>query len=90
MRREDLVRICQAVPFRPFRIVTSTGDRYDIRHPELLASSLGAVYITIPIVDTDGLIDDEVVTVIVSLIHIVKIEFLPSRQSKLPTKQSDV
>ena len=35
-------------PFEPFRIVTTTGDAYDIRFPEMLLVGMGAIIIGIP------------------------------------------
>ena len=32
-------------PFEPFRIVTSSGDRYDVRHPELVLRVKNGVYV---------------------------------------------
>ena len=32
-------------PFEPFRIVTSSGDRYEVRHPELVLRVRNGVYI---------------------------------------------
>ena len=32
-------------PFEPFRIVTSSGDRYEVRHPELLIRVKNGVYV---------------------------------------------
>ncbi|MGA2441483.1 MAG: hypothetical protein ABSH08_11025 [Tepidisphaeraceae bacterium] len=32
-------------PFEPFRIVTSSGDRYEVRHPELLLRVKNGLYV---------------------------------------------
>ena len=32
-------------PSRPFRIVTSSGDRYDVRHPELVLPVRNGLYV---------------------------------------------
>jgi hypothetical protein len=53
MRREDLIKLCQAVPFRPFRIFISNGEQHEIRHPKLVASTLGAVHISFPEQDNE-------------------------------------
>lgn len=81
MRREDLIRLCQAVPFRPFRIYLSNGERFDIRHPELIATTLGVAHISFPEQDNGQKGSEEIVSIIVSLVHIVKIERLPYQQS---------
>jgi hypothetical protein len=36
MTREELLDQARRQPFRPFRIVLTTGEQYDIRHPELI------------------------------------------------------
>ena len=35
-RPEDIQVLVRQRPFRPFRIVTSSGETFDVRHPELL------------------------------------------------------
>lgn len=32
-------------PFEPFKIVTSSGDRYEVRHPEMLLRVRNGIYI---------------------------------------------
>ena len=32
-------------PFEPFRIVTSSGDRYEVRHPEMVLRVRNGLYI---------------------------------------------
>lgn len=32
-------------PFEPFRVVTSSGDRYDVRHPEMMLRVKNGLYI---------------------------------------------
>ncbi len=36
MRAEELTQMLRRQPFTPFRIHLTTGQRYDIRHPELV------------------------------------------------------
>jgi hypothetical protein len=35
-RPEDIQALVRQRPFRPLRIVTSSGETFDVRHPELL------------------------------------------------------
>ena len=88
MRREDLLKLCQAVPFRPFRVYLSNGERFDIRHPELIASTLGVAHISFPEQNNEQKESEEIVSIIVSLIHIVKIERLPYQQPFPNTPQN--
>jgi hypothetical protein len=58
-------------PFEPFRIVSSDGVTYDIRHPDLVLVTLGSAVIGFPDPSVPG------VTArydIVSLRHIVRLE----------------
>jgi hypothetical protein len=36
MRPEDVLAWVRAAPFRPFRIRLNSGQKYEIRHPEML------------------------------------------------------
>jgi hypothetical protein len=73
MRIEDIRGLMRATPFQPFRVYLTNGETYDIHHPDMLLATLGAVHIAAP---TPGTNDYGSVR-IVSLVHIVKIEYLP-------------
>src|SRR5687768_10982415 len=75
MRLEDIRSLTRAVPFRPFRVFLSTGETFDIRHPDMIMASLGAAHIATP--PPGGTADQADRATIVSLIHIQKIEYLP-------------
>lgn len=75
MRREDILSFTRAQPFRPFRVYLTTGETYDIRHPDMIAPTLGMAFIGVPAPGSSG--DAADVAVHVSLVHIVKIEYLP-------------
>jgi hypothetical protein len=34
MRRVNLIKLMQRRPFKPFRLTTTSKDRYEVRHPE--------------------------------------------------------
>ena len=72
MRREDIRDLTRAIPFIPFRIFLTNGEQFDVRHPEMIASTLGAALI--PVDDGQG---DE----LISLVHIVKIKKLETVKS---------
>lgn len=75
MRLEDVRAVMRATPFRPFRIYLSNGETYDIHHPDMLLATLGAVHINAP---TPGGPANEYGAVrIVSLVYLMKIEYLP-------------
>ncbi len=56
MTIQEIQRLRDEKPFRPFRILTADGRAYDVAHPELLAQSASGRLITI------GLPDDSFVT----------------------------
>jgi hypothetical protein len=58
-------------PFEPFRIVTSDGVTYDIRHPDLVLVTLGSAVIGFPDPNNPGIAGRYD---IVSLRHIVRLE----------------
>ncbi len=35
-------------PFAPFRVILSSGDRYDVRHPEFAWLVKGGIYVGLP------------------------------------------
>jgi hypothetical protein len=76
VRREDIRELTRAVPFRPFRIFISTGETFDIRHPDMIWPTNGAVHIGIPA--PGGPVDAPDAGRMVSLYHIQKIETLPA------------
>jgi len=44
-------------PFRPFRVVMSSGETYEVRHPEMAWVTKNDLFIGIDVAD-DGLPDD--------------------------------
>jgi hypothetical protein len=56
-------------PFEPFRVVTSSGDRYDVRLPELVLRVKNGLYIGL---GGRGIVADK--AAFVSLLHITAIE----------------
>ncbi len=74
MRLEDIRALMRATPFRPFRMHLTNGETYDVYHPDMLLATLGAVHIAAP---SPGRPPDDPGSVrIVSLFHLMKIEYL--------------
>jgi hypothetical protein len=48
MRLEDIRQLTRAQPFVPFRVHITTGQSYDITHPDMLVSTLGSICVAIP------------------------------------------
>lgn len=74
MRLEDIRALTRATPFRAFRVYLTNGETYDVHHPDMLLATLGAVHIAAPV--PGGVPSDGGAVRIVSLVHIVKIEYL--------------
>lgn len=45
MTLDTIEELVSRRPFEPFRIVTSSGDRYDVRHPELVLRVKNGLYV---------------------------------------------
>jgi hypothetical protein len=58
-------------PFEPFRIVTSDGVTYDVRHPDLVLVTTGSAVVGFPDPSTPGIAGRYD---IISLNHIVRLE----------------
>lgn len=74
MRRDDILQLTRAVPFQPFRVTLTNGETFDIHHPDMILATSGMAAIARPA--AAGPADAADVAVHVSLVHIVKIEFL--------------
>ncbi len=73
MRPEELTQMLRRQPFVPFRIHVTTGQTYDIRHPELVWVRRQCADIALDPDPKTGVIDT---AERVSLLHIVRIEDL--------------
>jgi hypothetical protein len=71
MSPADIAPLLQRQPFEPFRVVTSDGTTYDIRHPEMVMASFTAAVIGYPNPEMPGTI---LRFDIVSMQHIVRLE----------------
>ncbi|MBA4063855.1 MAG: hypothetical protein C0501_09110 [Isosphaera sp.] len=74
MRREDILSFTRANPFRPFVVILTSGERYEIRHPDMIVPTLGMATIGVPSPGTGGAAAEVVVHV--SLVQILKIDHL--------------
>ncbi len=71
MSAEDLLESIRRRPFVPFRLVTSDGTGYDIRHPELLMPGRRTVTVGIPDNPTVPVYERQVR---VALLHVQRLE----------------
>ena len=75
MHEKMLLEKLRAIPFEPFVIVTNSGDRYTVHHPELAKLAPRHVYVFEPR-DQEGLVKD---ASIIGLRNISALEPLPGK-----------
>ena len=83
---QDLKNRIKQQPFVPFRVVTSSGQAFDIYHPDLMWIGAREVQIGTPPPDYPGIYDG---TTRVAIMHVTALEYLPV-QSSPPTKNGPV
>lgn len=66
-------------PFKPFRLVTSSGEHYDVLHPDLLLIGATDVIIGMPGKDDARFYED---VSRVALMHVTAMEDLPVKAKK--------
>ena len=83
MALQDFQRLLKARPFEPFRVIMSSGERYEVRHPEMafltrtkLVLGLGP--------DRNGVAEDWTMC---SLLHITAVE--PIAQTARRSRKSE-
>lgn len=78
MTVQDFRNLLTARPFEPFRVVMSSGERYDIRHPEMAFLMRTKILIGLD-PDRQGISDD---WRMISLLHITSVEPVRAKTSK--------
>jgi hypothetical protein len=79
MTPADIRNRTQARPFRPFRIVTTDGTVYEVRHPELVMVGLGSCVIGYAAPYSPGVYER---FDIVNMRHIVRLEPIEPQQTE--------
>lgn len=80
MRLEDIRQLTRAQPFKPFRVFTTSGETYDVRHPDMILATPGAVHVISPHPENSA--DIEGWVQILSLYNLHKVEYLPAPPPK--------
>ncbi len=62
--------LLKAQPFKPFRLVMSSGQTFDVRHPEMAFLSRTSIYVGVDVADDNVPSDFR----ICSLLHVTAIE----------------
>lgn len=83
MTVQDFRNLLSDRPFQPFRLVMSSGQSYDVRHPEMAFLSRTSIYVGVDVAD-DGI---PATYNICSLLHVTAIE--PITSSPADSAQSD-
>jgi hypothetical protein len=78
MTQTDLHMAARRQPFEPFRVVLTTGEKYDVRHPDLIMVGRRAAIIGITNNPAGTAFDRSIK---VDLLHVVGIEELPAGPS---------
>jgi len=71
----DLLKHVRKVPFVPFRLMTSSGQAFDIFHPELIMVGTRDVTIGLPSAKNPNIYDDQIW---VAMMHITSIMEIPA------------
>ena len=76
MGQDHVVKLLRSKPFVPFRLYLSNDERFDIRHPDMAIATPWTIHVGVP----PSTISKDAAggVVIVSLNHVLKIEFLAS------------
>ena len=48
MRVDDIRQLTRAQPFVPSRVHITTGESYDIKHPDMIVTTLGSICVAAP------------------------------------------
>jgi len=75
---DDIQRRVKTQPFRPLRIVTSSGQAYDITHPDLVMVGRRAVIVGTPGTENPSTFE---VDNYVALMHITDLQDLPAART---------
>lgn len=75
---DDVQRRIRSQPFRPVRIITSSGQAYDVLHPELVMVGRRGLVIGTPSNENPGIFEVENH---VALLHVTDLQDLPAARS---------
>lgn len=79
---EEVYERIKTTPFRPVRIVTASGQSYDVYHPDLVMVGRQQVFVGTPSADSPTVFENGD---LISLLHITALENLPAGSNAGPT-----
>jgi hypothetical protein len=72
---EDVLARLRGRPFIPVRIITTTGETYDIHHPDLVLTARRFIEIGMPASDNPAVAEQ---VTRVAMVHVTEIRDLPN------------
>jgi len=79
VRSDEFLRLSTRRPFEPFRVYLSTGQKYEIRHPEMAMVERSIVGVHMPAVGAPVPLPERKLFIV--LLHIVRGEFIQAGTS---------
>ena len=73
MRAEELIQLIRRKPFQPLRLHMTTGETYDIRHPENIIVSKQSAGVGMDADPKTGVVER---MEFISLLHVVRVQLL--------------
>jgi hypothetical protein len=70
MTLQGFHRLLRTRPFQPFRVITSSGERYEVRHPEMAFLTRTSLVLGLA-PDAEGTAED---WTMISLLHVSAVE----------------
>jgi hypothetical protein len=74
LTHQDLTRLLEQSPFVPFRLHLTSGQAFEVRHPEFVWVFRNYLPLAVPTPEKSKLMDRQEY---ISLLHILRIEQLP-------------
>jgi hypothetical protein len=74
MHSEELENILQRRPFRPFRLTVTTGEGFDVLHPDM--AIVDERFVAIGVAPSESTEQDEMIVYWIDLQHVVHIRRL--------------
>ena len=78
MIRNEIRELLSQHPFEPFLVLTTSGERYEVRYSELAALLRSAIFIAFPNSDR---------RVLIPFLHVASVEILNGRHRPTPRKR---
>ena len=81
---DDIQKRLKETPFVPVRIVTSSGQSYDVKHPDMVLVSIRWIIVGTASNEHPGLIDDATRIALLHIADLQDIHYSPSPKGNGP------